>query len=368
MNINRQNYEVIFIDYFDGKLTAEQVAELMFFITLNPDLKEEFNSFEEITLPVSTIEFKDKNQLKNLSQNTFNITNDTFDTYCVAYLEGDLTTSEKTKFEIYLLKNPDKYKEYTKFAKTKLIPENEITFKNKISLKRFEISKNYKRIIITNLTGAASVAVLILLYFLSAKSTDIKPRYAVRDTIHSTIISDSVPEKILNIQPVKQKNQNQIATVYKKENIRKENKILNVNSIKSNKDTSSQSIQNSIAIHKTDTIEYLENKKITALAIEPMIQNNILINYAQYKKIRKNEEQKTLAQFVKTKLQKAIRGKNTDPDHKFGYADVADALIRGINKITGKKMKLQKTYDSKGEVETLAFYSDNFQVYKGSKK
>ena len=62
--INRSNYEVWFIDYADGQLSPEQVAELLLFLEENPDLKNEFTLFEQVELPVDTVEFPFKKSLK----------------------------------------------------------------------------------------------------------------------------------------------------------------------------------------------------------------------------------------------------------------------------------------------------------------
>ena len=62
--INRSNYEVWFIDYADGKLSHEHVAELLLFLEENPDLKNEFGFFEPVELPVDKVEFPFKENLK----------------------------------------------------------------------------------------------------------------------------------------------------------------------------------------------------------------------------------------------------------------------------------------------------------------
>ena len=46
MNINRNNYELFFIDFYDGNLTDAQKHELDLFLAENPNLKEECDSFD----------------------------------------------------------------------------------------------------------------------------------------------------------------------------------------------------------------------------------------------------------------------------------------------------------------------------------
>ena len=44
MNINQNNYEAWFLDYYEKQLSAEQVAELFLFLEQHPLLKEEFDA------------------------------------------------------------------------------------------------------------------------------------------------------------------------------------------------------------------------------------------------------------------------------------------------------------------------------------
>ncbi len=65
MDINRNNYEAYFLDYRENNLTPGQVAELLVFLEQNPDLKEEFESFESFSLfLIKTSGSNDKENLK----------------------------------------------------------------------------------------------------------------------------------------------------------------------------------------------------------------------------------------------------------------------------------------------------------------
>ena len=48
--ITRNNYEVFFLDYHEGLLSGEQMAEVILFLEKNEDLMEEFYSFENVSL------------------------------------------------------------------------------------------------------------------------------------------------------------------------------------------------------------------------------------------------------------------------------------------------------------------------------
>ena len=46
--ISRSNYEIVFIDYFDGKLDKAGQERLFAFLRANPDLEVEFNRYAGI--------------------------------------------------------------------------------------------------------------------------------------------------------------------------------------------------------------------------------------------------------------------------------------------------------------------------------
>lgn len=130
MNINKNNYEEIFIDYYDGNLSAEKVAELFLFLESHPDLKSEFESFSAISLESSALEFPYKDQLKKEEINSTN-----FSQYMIAAVEGDLNAGEIKLLEDYLKIHPAHERDYRLFQAAKLVPSDEV-FPHKRELKR----------------------------------------------------------------------------------------------------------------------------------------------------------------------------------------------------------------------------------------
>lgn len=64
MKIDRSNYEVFFLDYIEGNLSPELVAELHVFLALNPDLDEELRGLDQSVLFNSDEVFDLKDSLK----------------------------------------------------------------------------------------------------------------------------------------------------------------------------------------------------------------------------------------------------------------------------------------------------------------
>lgn len=132
MKINRNNYEVFFLDYYEGNLPAEQVAELFLFLEENPQFKSEFDSFETIILkPSSIINFPEKAWLKKGSINEENYVR-----FFIGYVEGTLTETEKQELVVFLQNYPAYKSDFSLFEKTKIHPDFQLVYPDKKGLKK----------------------------------------------------------------------------------------------------------------------------------------------------------------------------------------------------------------------------------------
>jgi len=128
MNIHRDNYEAWFIDFLEGNLNAEEIDQFLDFINLNPDLKEELQAYESISIPTEQVFFKSKNQLYKRKEDHADHT--------IAYLEGDLSPDEQKQFEHELQKFAELRREYELFNKTRLVADQQIEYPAKKQLYR----------------------------------------------------------------------------------------------------------------------------------------------------------------------------------------------------------------------------------------
>jgi len=60
MKLNRENYGIFIIDYFDGNLSKTESEQLLLFLDANPDLKKEFRDLEKVSLSKPEVAFPDK--------------------------------------------------------------------------------------------------------------------------------------------------------------------------------------------------------------------------------------------------------------------------------------------------------------------
>jgi len=150
MSINRHNCEARFLDYYEQTLSPVEVAEVLFFLEENPDLKKVFESYEVIHLEHEKINFPNKESLKKkysaeeigaILSSDINRTNR--EQFFIANAEGIISSYQKEKLNLFLLQYPELKKEYELFLQCKLSAEK-IFYEGKESLKKDLITTQNK--------------------------------------------------------------------------------------------------------------------------------------------------------------------------------------------------------------------------------
>ena len=132
MEINRNNYEIFFMDYLDGKLEGKEIDRFLDFIEQNPDLKEELKGIGELQLPAGQETFSNKKSLYKTEKQKGQTEKFT----AVAYMEGDLSPLETKLFLKRLEFHPEQEKELELLLKTRLQADETIVFPGKNKLYR----------------------------------------------------------------------------------------------------------------------------------------------------------------------------------------------------------------------------------------
>lgn len=113
------------LDYFEGKLSNEQIIALKAFAVLHPELDLNFEE-ELVELEKETIHFSDKQKLKVNFK----------DELVIGYLENTLNKEEKKEADTLLRTNTVFINELNLYKKTIAQPDEQIVFENKAQLKR----------------------------------------------------------------------------------------------------------------------------------------------------------------------------------------------------------------------------------------
>lgn len=138
MTISKNNYEAFFLDYHEGNLTPQLVAELLLFVELHPELKEEFESYENFSLDeLPSVSFENKSLLKK------EITIKNKDEYFIRSVENTLNTTEQELLSRFLEQHPQFINDLELFRKTKIQPELSVVFGDKDQLKDITLQNDH---------------------------------------------------------------------------------------------------------------------------------------------------------------------------------------------------------------------------------
>ncbi|MFW6351850.1 MAG: hypothetical protein ACOC2E_05650 [Bacteroidota bacterium] len=384
MKITRENYEAFFLDYHEGNLSAKQKEALEAFLVVNPDLKKELDGFELITIEKdSSTEFDAKHILKKTSDHTLS----NYDSELIAALEDDLNETDKATFLQSLQNNQNKKKDFETYKKTKIHADEQIIFPGKSSLKKFIISPAWNNNLSNFAVAAATVALLMGMYFLFPKF-DNSPEIATHETVENSEIKEDKSNE--NILPKETEKINEEKT----EPIKKDSVLLNNTPEKNvQPQPRKQTTVSTNTIPVSIRISSLEPKRIQSLTnknypeyIEPktefywlsfannndpfndpeenmqsimpntgtqssgILTNNVLANAAF-----NTLEQKTGLNVEK--LEQNIR------ENKLSFWDIAGAGISGISNITGTSLTINKENDENGRLTLLAI-GERFKIQR----
>lgn len=187
MKINKNNYELFFTDYIDNKLNVNEVAELMIFLSNNPNLEIELNEIKDFKLSPNNAIFINK---EKLYKKEININTD-FENNCIAFIENDLTCEESINFLNEVNIDTKKQENLNYFKLTKVSPDNSIKYNNKKIYRKLKLS--YKRkLLISYISSAAAVILFILIFnFISNK-----PNYNNYDKVNFSYLDNNIIDNV----------------------------------------------------------------------------------------------------------------------------------------------------------------------------
>jgi len=215
--ITIHNYEAYLLDSVEGSLTGELQLELDIFLIQHPELCVDLPGFSLLTFDPQKNNYTNKEQLKKtetdlVSENQF-----------IAYVEGQLTENEKVHVEKSCALNPKLAKELELYNHTIVYADASVIFDNKQTLKR-KPKVIWFNLRAASFAAAASVAVIVLLYFLwpaksnetgnSARFAHTASKERMSNPISNSIIHNNsgLPEKQLaatySLTPLNKKNYN----------------------------------------------------------------------------------------------------------------------------------------------------------------
>jgi hypothetical protein len=132
MNINRHNYEELFLLYVDNELSAADKKAVDVFVHENPDLGIELDLLKQTVLPADEILLEKKDWLY-MEEKISSLQED-----LLLYADDELPTADKEFVEGLLKTDKAAQAEWQILRQTKLQPDTSVVFEDKASLYRKE--------------------------------------------------------------------------------------------------------------------------------------------------------------------------------------------------------------------------------------
>ncbi len=361
MMINKNNYEIYFIDCYDGNLNRDQLAELEHFLDLNPDLREEFEAFENITIPVDdTIGFNAKENLKKTSVTGTEIIHaENHTEYFIAYHEGDLNPYEEQQMNSFLDNNPEFRKEFNLYGKLTLVPNANIGLEKKDALKKHPFIIN--RLVYYSTAIAAAILLLIGAYFMFWNNNEVP---GSRDTVLisslpvSTVTSVSYEESESEILVRKQQHSGMAALP-------------------------ESTIQERNSGMQIASLESLETKEITGLERDyqdillPRI-DAMIISFPDETLLANNDQKKNksllgrvisnAAMKIKLAFNQNANEITNNPAENLTWLNIVKTGVDGYNFFMDKEIEIVEEVDEEGELVGYALLGDNMNLTRKVKK
>ncbi|HNQ60714.1 MAG TPA: hypothetical protein PK028_02485 [Bacteroidales bacterium] len=348
--INTDNCEAYFLDYYEGRLSKDEIASLRQFLAMHPEWQTKFEDWENIHLPNIQLSFPEKEWLKHPSADeAINISFSNYEYYFIAALEGELTQPQRYSLDLFLKQHPELEKEFDLYALTRLKPQH-IPFPDKKQLlhKKKNIPLKY---FVPALAAAAAIMLLIL--FQPSKHRNYPPASDRPFAQTSTVQEHSLtPLSLPSIIPsTEEKTTRKIQPAAKL--------------------TSTSLPQRQVLI----PIANMPSKEITNISIHttpPEVKNIHRIQTAIYMEMIAQQQNNTnedrphlLAKIVKPVVglfQKKSNDEMANRNEEINLWTLAEYTIKGFNAITQKDIEWRTQKDEEGKIVALAIEGENFKI------
>ncbi|MFI5148093.1 MAG: hypothetical protein ACHQRM_00050 [Bacteroidia bacterium] len=331
--INRDNYEVWFLDYHEGVLSAEQVAELLLFLEQHPDLKEIFEEFEIIPITLNKEGDPDKESLKQALVDAGN-----YEEYMIGSVEGMLDEEDTLELKKFLNKHPEYQRDMDLFNMTVFKPDLTDVCPFKEELKKRE----YKIIPLRFnpwMAAAAALALLIGIWMFNRNETITVESVAIIDTTKQ-------PDKTIN------NNGHQSAPVQERVAINRTNsntskhriervpeQVLHTTTLST---LEARTIETNLVAESTPD---LKMKELPDVIHTPETAPVVKAFYPDIKSLAR-EQLTTL-----TGTERPAKGR------RHAGWELCKIAVRGYNRISSRKIKIKEEYNNQGMLVSYALQS-----------
>ncbi len=358
MRININNYEQYFLDYVEGRLGQDEIRDLEVFMELHPELARLLNDYEKMPIgPDLNIQYPKKDSIRKKNQPTESIHHDNIESWIISAVERELTPDEMIELEHFISQNPAYDYDLKTYKKTIIQPQTEIVFPDKRSLKKSPLIIFKKATVISIVSVAATILLMISIRILLVQSDkQINPVPVNPDVAINTELSQ---DRINELSPS--------VSTYGVSRQPEENSIVKPKIILAG---------NPQVDRSKDQISFrLERKNAQVFA--PLIENEIgRINYSSFtadipgSKIEKQPGTfKVIGRVLAGLFRQAkdVVSDKTGVDHivkpNWDFWSAADAGVRSFNFLTDREIEMTLNRDKNGSFNSYSFVEDNNVIF-----
>lgn len=351
INIDTDNCEAYFLDYYEGRLSQDEIASLKQFLVMHPEWQAKFEEWENIHLPDTPLLFPEKELLKHsLTNEAINITLNNYEYYFIAAIEDELTQPQLDSLNLFLKQYPELEKEFYLYGLTHLKPHH-IPFPDKKQLLHKKKTLPLKYFIPA--MAAAAVVMLMILF---------------------------QPSKHQNFQPESDRPLTQVSTLQESVSA-----PFSSNSVGQTEEKTGNKMHRTVRLTSTSLpqrqvfipISIMPSKEITNIQLDtafPEVKNIHRIHTAMYMEKIAQQQNHTNDDrpHLLSKITKPIVGlfqKNSNDEianknETFNLWTLAEFTVKGINAITQQDIELRAQTDEEGKILALALEGENFKIAK----
>jgi hypothetical protein len=351
--INRHNYEAFLLDYSEGVLPAEEVAELLLFVETNADLEIDLSDFDLPYLTSSIEIFNKKEALKEIPR---------IEELVIGYTEKVLNEDEIVELAS-LEKNNASVTTFKKAYEGTILPLEKITFPNKNKLKRTRIVPMYW-------VGALAAAIFIGMIVMLDFGTKEKGNYAT-----GTVI-ERVDKVQLEPFPVTNDLVENIVDTVQIEKVRKQLSYTPIEdkSLAVQKDPKVKIIELDTIVKKTDII-VPDKLEVIPLDIVQIKKDSVKDIPFEHKKDAENDvamvsspnaDPLTVKEFLKVKTKEIILKDKSPTNESINGNDILASFAEGVNSKT--KMEVAYLNEESESKKVTKFKLGKIEFYKSSSK
>jgi len=355
MEINKNNYEAYLLDLMEGNLSLEDQQKLRDFLQLNPDCAMLHDLSGPWILEDHKVIFSGKELLKKEFPNSEStLTASNFDLFSIARMEGDLTLAQEVEHKAMVEKDARRRTEWKQWQQTKLLTRV-VEYQGKDELKK---SNGLRRRIIwlSVISAAAAVTLLISLFRMDTALPEMEVAVETPDQVPVAEDQQSDPGPAVSTM--------EEAIAAADEPV--------MFSIKKNPDRPVESVIESESRKEDQTEDSLLNLLPRDVESRPVrlasyeVYGGELIKMSEYDQIKPLDlppsdihlSSLSLAQISEIDLQQAFDNYTEEKD--ISLLSVANAGIKGINRLTGADISLMASRDDEGDVSGFRLKSKRF--------